>query len=52
MESIEISKVVLIGKLCGKFLKDGAQILANFVSEFATSQSVREYFLMFSQLQD
>ena len=33
MESTEISKVILIGELCGKFLKDGAKfwqiLLAN-----------------------
>ena len=52
MENIEVSKVTDTDKLTGRFLKDGAEILAKPISEINTSQSPMEYFPMLAKPQN
>ena len=52
MENIEIPKASGIDKLPESFMKDGAKIWFKPVREFATSQSLMEYFLMLVKLQN
>ena len=49
MENIRISKAASMGKLHGRFLKDGAESL---LVKFVTSRSLMEYFLMPAKLQN
>ena len=52
MENIDISKTSGIDKLPGRFLKMVLKFYLSLLVKFATSRSLREYFLMLAKLQN